>query len=153
MGWKINWDKCLLWSNINDVLSLINVFRDLVVLFLNKNVRVHSWEIFGHKDLHPFPPSLPTCLGKEKCIFVLDQACTYQDVALCVNNGKILLSEASFVYSSAIYGFVVCKGAHTQKLLKEEYVEYSINVCKSTSDKLYAHVKRGHRERFCNGIG
>lgn len=102
-------------------------------LFLDKKARVHSWEIFGDKDRHPFPSPLPTCVGKEKCIFVLDQTWTYHDMALCGNNCKVLLSEGIFICSFAIYGFVVCKGTHKQKLLKEESKDCRVNVCKGRS--------------------
>lgn len=143
-------------SNITNVLDPLNAFRDLMFLFLDEKARVHSWELFGDEDHHPSPPPLPAFVGKEKCIFALDQAWTYQDVALCGNNCKTLLSEGIFVCSSAIYGFVVCKGTHKQKHLEEGFIDCRVNVCKGRSVfvyVLYVCVKRGHRERLCNGIG
>lgn len=50
-------------------------------------------------------------------------------MALCGNNYKILLSEGVFMYSSAVSGFVVCKGMHKQKVLKEESIDCKAKVC------------------------
>lgn len=44
-------------STINNVLDCLISFRDLMCLFVDKKVRIHSWKVFGCKFCSLFPSS------------------------------------------------------------------------------------------------